>query len=108
MKIVALSIISLLFSLQAFGTDLNCSFEDESGEQGQIEVTITNSTASINLQSAELHMQKQNCKIKKEEYGHLIDCQSAQDITLLLDKLRSGASGGVMSQSLNLFVDINC
>lgn len=102
-----LVITLLIMSTPTFARTYHCEFVDSLQKSGTLSITISGRRASIDLRAPSKRVRDNKCSMKKEEYGTLIECSRSEDIMILLNQSRQ-TTGGIMSDSLNLFVDIEC
>ena len=108
MKKLYLSTLCLLamgISTTSFGASNTCTFEG--GEAKIIYSTDKSATVMITLNAH--GPVYRNCKVSSDDFGKLIDCNTGnRDFMLLISKAGKPKTGGVMSNTLNLFKDLSC
>lgn len=103
-----LTVCIFLLPLMAFGGTYNCHFESNQGD-GTLQLKIIAKEASVKLRYNKRTYKYFDCSSEKDDIGTLIDCNTGNlDFMLLLNRNISPASGGIMSSTHNLFVDLDC
>lgn len=103
-----LTMCIFLLPLIAFGETYNCQFESDLGV-GTLQLNIMARRASVKLKLNRRTYKYLDCSSEKDDIGTLIDCNAGNlDFMLLLNRNISPASGGIMSSTHNLFVDLDC
>lgn len=106
MKIIF--ILILLLPAIGLGKPINCDFEFKSGH-GKLKLTVKENRARVRLNYQRGIYTYKNCNANKDEFGLLIDCNTGNlDFMVLLSDSIKSLTGGIMSSTHNLFVDIDC
>ncbi len=107
MKILIL-LTSLTFSLNLLSKTYNCSFTHNDSED-QVELKVNKKKTITHLEFKGQEYNYKDCKTQKDQFGTLIDCNSGlTDLMILLNEQEKPASGGIMSSTHDLFVDLKC
>lgn len=94
----------MLFGAQCFANTNLCHFKG-----GKAEITYKGKKASVKVNIANHGPTYHNCKVTSDEFGKLVDCNTGnRDFMILISKDSKSNAGGIMSNTLNLFKDINC
>jgi len=96
----------LLTSQFAFAVEYKCKFDQD--KSGDLSIQTNGSNAKVELSLSKSYVYS-NCKSTKDDFGVLIDCNSpGLDFMVLINNEVRPASGGIMSTTHDLFVDIDC
>ena len=100
--------VLMLSPVLAQAGNYKCRFNADEGN-GTVNIYVKNKFATINLNFQQSVQTYRGCDATKDDFGLLIDCNSGNlDFMILLNNEVSPASGGIMSSTHELFVDINC
>ena len=103
MKVLIL-VVALMTSTLCFGKSYTCEYEND-GNDHKLSVSIDGGKASLNIQNKNY----KDCKAEKDEFGTLVDCSAMElDLMVLVNDGSEGTSGGIMSSTFDLFVDLEC
>ena len=102
-------VLFLVFaSQQVFSETYNCTFTHEN-EREELQLKVYQTIASTSLGFTGKEYNYRDCKTQKDQFGTLIDCNSGlTDFMILIDEKGQQTSGGIMSSTHDLFVDLNC
>lgn len=82
----------------------DCKYENDN-ERKKIDITIKDGNGSIVLDGKKYN----NCKLDKDEFGQLLDCGDLElDLMVLVNQTEENITGGIMSSTYDLFVDLEC
>ncbi|MDP7321057.1 MAG: hypothetical protein QF441_10635 [Bacteriovoracaceae bacterium] len=103
-----LSILLLIPTMALASEGYECHFASSYNADG-VKIDINGQFSQVEL----IHKGKKSfykkCKAEKDDFGLLIDCtQGLTDFMILLNNEVRPASGGIMSSTHDLFVDIDC
>ena len=97
-------VLLMLGSTSVMAASYNCTFDND-GEDGQISLNISGSSAELTLTYDGNKKEYKKCKVSKDDFGRLSDCSELdQDLMVLVNE----ESGGIMSSTLDLYVDLEC
>jgi hypothetical protein len=92
----------------AMATTYNCTYELESSEYA-LKITTRGNKAKININIAGKKKKYSKCSVNQDDFGTLIDCSNHRlDLMILLNESDDSNSGGIMSSTHDLFLDIQC
>lgn len=98
----------LLLPTIGYSANYSCNFTSEDGT-GSLQISINKSNARVDLTNNGNATSYKFCKVEKDEIGLLVDCNSGNlDFMVLLNNEVRPASGGIMSSTHELFVDVDC
>lgn len=94
-----------LASMTCFGARNTCSFPN-----GEAKISYKGKTkAHVKVKIDGKGPTYRNCQVSEDELGKLIDCNTGnRDFMILISKGSRPRTGGIMSNTLDLFEDINC
>ena len=107
--IMAMTFFTLLPKL-ALAAIYNCSYETDN-KKGRVSIKTNsdNDLATVKLIKDYKNFSYSNCLTSRDEFGLLIDCKSVNlDFMVLIGTTAQITSGGIMSTTHDLFVDIDC
>lgn len=108
MKTYICVITSLFLSNIVYAKTYTCTFTHEQ-QREQLELKVKKSISTTNIELNGKEYTYNNCKTQKDQFGTLIDCNSGlTDFMILLDEKNKPTSGGIMSSTHELFVDLKC
>jgi hypothetical protein len=92
----------------AMSKSYNCTYDlDDSSYSIKVSTRGKKAKVSLNLQTKTKKYSK--CAITKDDFGTLIDCSNHKiDLMILLNDSDGSNSGGIMSSTHDLFLDIQC
>lgn len=99
-----LTLSLLTFSLCAFSAMHSCQFESDSSD-GSISVDLKGTLAEVTLKRRGSEKKYTNCKISKDEFGNMFDCNQG-DIDFMV--IVNEDTGGIMSSTEELYEDLDC
>lgn len=109
LKLIIVS--TLLFSQVLWASsnkNYQCEFSDN-GQPGKANVQLGKHLGGIELIHSDGRFSYQACQIDKDDFGTLIDCSEKDiDLMILLNDDTKRVSGGIMSSTHNLFLDLDC
>ncbi|MBD64203.1 MAG: hypothetical protein CME62_03295 [Halobacteriovoraceae bacterium] len=100
-----LLITTLLFlPLLAQAKTYQCQYDHE-GKLEKLKVVISPKMLELSFKGKEYT----NCTKEKDEFGTLVDCGIRDlDLMVLINDAGDTITGGIMSSSFDLFVDLDC
>lgn len=102
------TIFFFVLSLNSWGKSYDCKYKINDSEE-VVEIKTKPRSAAVTLNHLGKMYNYNKCKTVKDEIGILIDCnRGSLDFMILLNNEVRPASGGIMSSTHELFVDIDC
>lgn len=78
---------------------------DRDGKLESLKVVISHKANSLSFMGKIY----QKCSTEKDEFGTLVDCGNDElDLMVLINDAGQDVTGGIMSSSFDLFVDLDC
>lgn len=106
MKILCSLMLFLSFGAQAKGYSCLIESDDVSGS---LNISMKNKKAVIVLKYDGGEKTYDDCTANRDEFGLLVDCNKGErDFMVLINDELSPATGGIMSTTHELFVDLEC
>lgn len=98
----------LMLSISAQAKVYECLIESDE-ESGSVKVSVQKKKANVLLHHDAKKTTYKNCQSNRDEFGLLIDCNNSEiDFMILINDEIAPASGGIMSNTHSLFVDLEC
>ena len=95
-------------SQQVWAINYNCTYTHKN-EREALQLIVQRTTASTNLSFKGKEYSYRDCLTLKDQFGTLIDCNSGlTDFMILIDEKSKPTTGGIMSSTHDLFVDLEC
>lgn len=97
-------LLTLCFCTFAQAKSYSCEYENN-GDLKKLEVSIDGKAAQLKIAGKEY----KKCKVDKDEFGQLVDCSELDlDLMVLVNETQESTTGGIMSSTFDLFVDLEC
>lgn len=106
MKYILLLILSL--PSITYAKRYICSYE-KNGKDYPVKVYTQRKSTRVIVYTERSKERFHNCSYIRDDFGKLFDCSSHKlDLMILIGKDKGIESGGIMSSTLDLFLDLKC
>ena len=107
MKTLSLIFLLSLSSL-AQAKFYSCEYEINSRTE-KVDVKTYKRSAKIEITKGNQVYTYRNCELDRDDFGTLVDCSNRElDLMVLINPERRKTTGGIMSNTFDLFTDLDC
>lgn len=100
--------LALFYSSLTMAKSYTCQFED-TNHSGKVNIHVNGTKAKLSLFRGTQKNDYPKCNAKRDDFGLLIDCSAPNvDLMLLINDDTRIITGGIMSSSFDLFLDLDC